>query len=52
MSTKNSDTHMPKQIENINENALEKIVSSLVENVKPLDGDISKMVDDNFWDLV
>lgn len=52
MSTKKSDTHMPKQIENINKDVLEKIVSSLVENVKPLDGDISKMVDDNFWDLV
>lgn len=51
MSTKNSDIHMSKQIKNINKDALEKIVSSLVENAKPLDGDISKMVDDNFWDL-
>lgn len=42
---------MPKQIENINKDRIEKIVSSLVENAKPLDGDISKMVDDNFWDL-
>lgn len=42
---------MPKQIENINKDRIEKIVSSLVKDIRTLDGDISKMVDDNFWDL-
>lgn len=31
---------------------LGNFVSSILRNTKPLDSDISKLVDDNFWDLV
>lgn len=35
-----------------NPQILEKFISSMLSEMKPLDGDISKFVDDNFWDLI
>lgn len=34
------------------DNVLENFVSSILSDTKPLDADISKFVDDNFWDLI
>lgn len=31
---------------------LNEFISSIITETKPLDADISKFVDDNFWDLV
>lgn len=38
---------------NIDENdVLSSFVNSILSNCKSLDSDISKLIDDNFWDLV
>lgn len=42
----------PVSIEGGMGNALEDFVSSILTNTKPLDSDISKFVDENFWDLI
>lgn len=39
-------------IEGGEDNVLESFVSSILANTRSLDADISKFVDDNFWDLI
>lgn len=39
-------------MEDFDKNLLEKFVSSILTEVKSLDGEISQMVDKNFWDLI
>ena len=34
------------------QNRLEAFIHAIVKGIKPLDGDTSKFVDDNFWDLI
>lgn len=34
------------------EDLLDAFVSSILKDTKPMDGDFSKFVDDNFWDLI
>lgn len=31
---------------------LEQFISSIFKGIKPLDGEIQKFINDNFWDLV
>lgn len=49
----NTDTkNCPAGAESETGGVLDTFVSSVLQETKPLDGDISKFVDDNFWDLI
>lgn len=42
----------PASVEGGIGDALSDFVSSILTNTRPLDSDISKFVDENFWDLI
>lgn len=37
--------------EDKNEETMFKVANKFVKEIKPLDSDISKWIDENFWDL-